>query len=83
MLSIPRRGQNVDNIEMGKHGVIVRRGRNQGVFLPQVATETGWDRKTFLERLCSSKAGLPADAWKDEGTELYIFTAQLFEEEGL
>ena len=71
------------NIEMGKHGVIVRRGRNQGVFLPQVATETGWDRVTFLEYLCSGKAGLSKDAWKDKDTELYIFTAQLFEEEDL
>ena len=81
VLSVPRRVQNAEEIEMGKHGVIVRSGRRQGVFLPQVATETGWDRETFLEHLCSGKAGLPADAWKDEGTELYIFTAQLFEEE--
>ena len=66
---------------MGKHGVIVRRGRRQGVFLPEVATETGWDRETFLEHLCWSKAGLPKDAWKDKDTELLIFTAQLFEEE--
>lgn len=80
VLSIPRRVQNADEIEMGKHGVIVRKGYRQGVFLPQVATETGWDRKTFLEHLCYSKAGLPRDAWKDKDTELHIFTAQLFEE---
>jgi len=80
VLSIPLRVQNVDEIEMGKHGVIVRKGRKQGVFLPQVATETGWDRETFLEHLCWSKAGLSKDAWKDKDTELYIFTAQLFEE---
>lgn len=83
VLSVPRRAQSADEIEMGKHGVIVRRGSRQGVFLPQVATETGWDRETFLENLCSHKAFLPKDAWKDKDTELHIFTAQLFEEEGV
>jgi AmmeMemoRadiSam system protein A len=81
VLSIPRRVQSADEIEMGKHGVIVRRGHRQGVFLPQVATETGWDRETFLENLCSHKAFLPKDAWKDKDTELLVFTAQVFEEE--
>ena len=81
VLSIPRRVQSADEIEMGKHGVIVRRGHRQGVFLPQVATETGWDRETFLENLCSHKAFLPKDAWKGKDTELLVFTAQVFEEE--
>jgi len=81
VLSVPRRAQSADEIEMGKHGVIVRRGANQGVYLPQVATETGWDRQTFLEHLCQEKAGLPKDAWKDKNTELLIFTAQIIEEE--
>jgi AmmeMemoRadiSam system protein B/AmmeMemoRadiSam system protein A len=81
VLSIPRRVQSADEIELGKHGVIVRRGSRQGVFLPQVATETGWDKETFLESLCSHKAFLPKDAWKDKDTELLVFTAQVFEEE--
>ena len=80
VLSVPRLVQNVDEIVMGTHGVIVRRGGRQGVFLPQVATETGWDREIFLEHLCAGKAGLPKNAWKDKDTELLIFTAQLFEE---
>ena len=80
VLSIPKRVQSAEEIELGKHGVIVRKGMRQGVFLPQVATETGWDKATFLEHLCYGKAGLPKDAWKDKDTELYIFTAQLFEE---
>jgi AmmeMemoRadiSam system protein B/AmmeMemoRadiSam system protein A len=83
VLSVPRRVQSADEIELGKHGVIVRRGSRQGVFLPQVATETGWDKETFLENLCSHKAFLPKDAWKDKDTELVVFTAQVFEEEGL
>ncbi len=81
VLSVPRRVQSAEEIELGKHGVIVKRGMRQGVFLPQVATETGWDKETFLEHLCWGKAGLPKDAWKDKDTELYVFTAQLFEEE--
>jgi len=81
VLSIPRRVESADEIELGKHGVIVQRGGRRGVFLPQVATETGWDKETFLEHLCYGKAGLPKDAWKDKGTDLIIFTAQLFEEE--
>lgn len=81
VLSIPRRVKSADEIELGKHGVIVKRGMQQGVFLPQVATETGWSKVEFLENLCYGKAGLPKDAWKDSNTELYVFTAQLFEEE--
>lgn len=81
VLSKPRRAKSLDEIQMGVHGVIVRRGWNQGVFLPQVATETGWDRETFLSYLCQHKAGLPADAWKDPKTELDIFTAEVFSEQ--
>lgn len=81
VLSQPKRVQDVNEIKMGTHGVIVKRGFNSGVFLPQVATETGWSRDEFLSNLCAHKAGLPADAWKDKKTELYSFTAQVFGEE--
>ena len=80
VLSKPYRAENPEEIEMGVHGVIVKRRFNQGVFLPQVATETGWDRETFLSQLCSQKAGLAPDAWKDPKTELNIFTATVFSE---
>ncbi|MEW5895021.1 MAG: AmmeMemoRadiSam system protein B [Candidatus Omnitrophota bacterium] len=80
VLSTPYRAKSPDEIQMGVHGVIVRRGWHQGVFLPQVATETGWDRETFLSQLCAHKAGLPPDAWRDPGTELNIFTATVFSE---
>jgi AmmeMemoRadiSam system protein A len=69
-----------DKIELGRHGVIVRRGSRSGVYLPQVATETGWSKEEFLSSLCAHKAGLPADAWKDNSTELYIFSAEVFSE---
>ncbi len=65
---------------MGKHGVYIKKGARTGVFLPQVANDTGWDRKTFLERLCSHKAGLPKNAYLDEETEVYIFRVIKFEE---
>jgi len=69
-----------EKIVMGTHGVLVKKGYKSGVFLPQVATETGWSREEFLSTLCAQKAGLPSDAWKDKDTELYIFTAEIFSE---
>lgn len=67
-------------IQMGKHGVLIKKGSRSGVFLPQVATETGWGREEFLSNLCSHKAGLAPDAWKDKSTEIYIYTAEVFSE---
>ena len=66
----------VEEIEVGKHGVILSKDGNQAVFLPQVATEQGWSRAEMLSHL-SEKAGLPADAWK-EGAQFYVFTADVF-----
>jgi len=80
VLSKPRRIKDASQIQLGKHGVIVSKDGHQGVFLPQVAPETGWSKKEFLSQLCSQKAGLPPDAWKDPDTELYIFTADVFSE---
>ena len=70
-----------DKIQLGVHGVIVRRGFNSGVFLPQVATETGWTKEEFLSALCAHKAGLSPNAWKDKSTQLFVFTAEVFSEE--
>jgi len=67
-------------IELGKHGVAIKKGGRFGVFLPQVATETGWDLETFLGQLCLQKAGLSWDCWQNEDTDLYVFTAQVFNE---
>ena len=66
-----------EEIEIGRHGVVLRAQGKQSVFLPQVALEQGWDRGELLCQLCK-KAGLPEEAWK-EGT-LYVFTAQVFGE---
>ena len=65
------------NIELGKHGIYIRRGGRTGCFLPQVATETGWSKEEFLSNCCAHKAGLPPDAWKDPATEVLVFTAEI------
>jgi len=72
-----RRIKDVEEIQVGIHGIYMKRGPASGLLLPQVATEWGWDRITFLEHTCS-KAGLPEDAWKDKKTEIYIFSADVF-----
>ncbi|HPQ81047.1 MAG TPA: AmmeMemoRadiSam system protein A [bacterium] len=79
VLSPMRRVKDVSEIEVGRHGILIRRGMNQGVLLPQVATEWGWDRDEFLRNTCA-KAGLPEDAWKDPNTSIEIFSAQVFGE---
>lgn len=80
VLSPLERVDSADKIQLGAHGVMVKRGFNSGVFLPQVATQTGWSKEEFLSNLCAHKAGLAADAWKDKTTELYVFTAEVFSE---
>ena len=79
VLSAPERISSWQDIELGRHGVIVKKGLCSGVFLPQVAHETGWTKEEFLAQLCSEKAGLPLDCYKnDPEVELMIFTAQVF-----
>jgi len=67
-----------EDVEIGVHGLMVRKGSFRGLLLPQVATEYGWDRRAFLSNTCS-KAGLPADEW-EKGAELFSFTAEVFGE---
>ena len=81
VLTEPQLIDDWQKIRLGVDGVIVRKGFSQGVFLPQVATETGWDLETFLGQLCSQKAGLSPDAYKDSSTKLYTFQAVIFSEE--
>jgi AmmeMemoRadiSam system protein A len=80
VLSPLQRVDSAQSIELGKHGVLVRKGYQSGVFLPQVATETGWSKEEFLNNLCAHKAGIAADAWKDKDTQLYVFTAEILSE---
>lgn len=80
VLSPLRLVESAEEIQMGKHGVLIKRGFKSGVFLPQVATETGWSKEEFLSNLCVHKAGLSPSAWKDKDTQIYIFTASVFSE---
>jgi AmmeMemoRadiSam system protein A len=77
VLSPFKRIKDVNEIEVGKHGLYIVRGYNSGLLLPQVAIEYKWDRETFLKETCH-KAGLPLQAWMDEETEIYIFSAEYF-----
>ncbi len=67
-------------IEIGRHGLIVKRGIYQGLLLPQVATEYNWSAEEFLCQTCW-KAGLPQDAWLEKDTEVSTFEGQIFKEE--
>jgi AmmeMemoRadiSam system protein A len=77
-LSPFHRVHNAEEVEVGKHGLLIRQGYNSGLLLPQVASERGWSREEFLRAVCM-KAGLPSDAWRR--AELYVFTAEVFSEE--
>jgi AmmeMemoRadiSam system protein A len=77
VLSPLERVENVAEIEIGKHGLLITKGGRRGLLLPQVASERGWGRETFLEALCD-KAGLPPGSWK-HGATLQRFSALIFE----
>jgi AmmeMemoRadiSam system protein A len=79
VLSPLRLLEDVSEIEVGVHGLVIVKGGRSGLLLPQVATEQGWDREAFLGGVCR-KADLPEECWR-EGAQLYIFTADVFEEE--
>ena len=67
-----------EEVEVGRHGLIVEQGYRRGLLLPQVATEHGWDREAFLSHTCR-KASLPPDAWR-HGARILIFEAHVFRE---
>lgn len=69
------------SLEVGVHGILIRRGSQSGCFLPQVATELHWDAETFLSKCCEGKAGMSADAWKQPGTDVFLFSAEVFGED--
>lgn len=71
--------EDTDEIEVGKHGLLITQGRYRGLLLPQVATEYGWNREEFLGHTCI-KAGLSPEAWMDPSTQIEIFSAQVFGE---
>ena len=80
VLTPEREIQSIDEIEVGRHGVVVEQGSRRGLLLPQVASEHGWDRETFLGHACL-KASLPRDAWC-HGAHVFVFEAQVFGDQG-
>jgi MEMO1 family protein len=79
VLTPPKQVPDASLITLGQDGVIVSDGgAHQGVFLPQVATETKWSKEELLSALCREKAGLPADCWRDPKISLYTFQAEVF-----
>jgi AmmeMemoRadiSam system protein A len=82
VLSPLRRVLNLEQITVGRHGLLMKNGANEGLLLPQVPVEEKWDRQTFLEHTCR-KAGMNTDCWKDENTDIFLFSAVVFGEHGL
>ena len=80
LLSPAEKVTDVNEIEVGKHGLIFEQGSNRGLLLPQVPGECGWDREEFLDHTCR-KAGLPKGSWRRGDCTLYAFTAEVFGEE--
>ena len=68
-----------EQVEVGRHGLLISHHGQRGLLLPQVAVEHGWNRETFLEETCR-KAGLPRDAWQ-QGATVEAFTAEVFGDE--
>ena len=71
------------SLRLGTDGIYIRKGSASGCFLPQVATEAGWNKEEFLSYCCLHKAGLNAGAWKQPDTDVYLFTADVFSEQSL
>jgi hypothetical protein len=76
ILSRMKRFTDINELEIGKDGVLLRLGNRSGLFLPQVATEQKWDKKSLMENL-GRKAGLNKDAWLDPNVELYLFKGEV------
>jgi hypothetical protein len=81
VLTPMRHINSVDEFQLGKHGIYIRKGNRSGTFLPQVAAETGWTREEFIGHCSQDKAGIGWNGWKD--AELYIYEAIVFGEKEL
>ena len=79
VLSPLRRVVDVRQIKVGQHGLLMKNGAYEGILLPQVPVEERWDRQRFLEETCA-KAGMRSGCWKDENTDIFMFTAVIFGE---
>jgi uncharacterized protein (TIGR00296 family) len=80
ILSLPIPIKSINDIIIGRHGIIIHRGWNSGTLLPQVPIEYCWDAETFVAEGCI-KAGLEPDCWLDQKTKIYVYEAVIFYEE--
>ncbi len=71
--------KSIDEFRLGTHGIFIVQGRRAGCFLPEVATDMGWEAEQFFDECCVGKAGLPRGAWKQPGTKVYLFTSEKFD----
>jgi len=78
VLTPMRRISSIDEIEMGKHGIYIKKGSASGTFLPQVGSQTGWTKEEYLGHCAKDKARIGWDGWKD--AEIYIYEALVFGE---
>jgi AmmeMemoRadiSam system protein A len=78
VLSLPQLVKDIKEIEVGRHGIIISKGPNKGLLLPQVPLEYDWDLETYIRHGCL-KAGLDEDEWK-KGVQIEVFEAQVFSE---
>ena len=79
VLSPLRRVTDIQQIRVGEHGLLMKNGDSEGLLLPQVPVEQKWDRQTFLEQTCG-KAGMSLGCWKQDDTDIFLFTAVVFGE---
>jgi AmmeMemoRadiSam system protein A len=73
VLTPARPWNGLEDLMLGRHGIVVQAADRRGVFLPQVATNHGLDKETFLSRCCAEKAGLPHDAWRNGAASVLLF----------
>ncbi|MDP3066696.1 MAG: TIGR00296 family protein [Methanobacteriaceae archaeon] len=79
LIEVKKPAEYLDKIKIGKDGLIIERGIYRGLLLPQVPLEWEWDLEEFLANTCM-KAGMSPDCWLQEGTRIYSFQSQIFEE---
>jgi len=79
VLTKPKPVEDPKKVVVGKDGIIMRRGFNSGLLLPQVPVEQGWTLEEYLDYGCL-KAGLPPEAWKDGTAQIFTFQAKVFKE---
>ncbi len=76
LLTPMRKVDSVNEIELGKHGVYIKKGSNVGTFLPQVATKTNWTKEQFMGHLARDKARIGWNGWKD--ADIFVYEAIVF-----